>query len=128
MTESALLSELSAAPKLTQQLCELGVRTALDDFGTQFSNLSQLQHLDVHQLKVDRSFTRGVPTVPKALALASTVITLGHSLGIPVVGEGVETEAQRATLKGLGCDLAQGFLFARPLPPREVEKLFLGGS
>ncbi|WP_084046215.1 putative bifunctional diguanylate cyclase/phosphodiesterase [Deinococcus hopiensis] len=128
VTESALLSELSAAPKLTQQLCELGVRTALDDFGTQFSNLSQLQHLDVHQLKVDRSFTRGVPTVPKALALASTVITLGHSLGIPVVGEGVETEAQRATLKGLGCDLAQGFLFARPLPPREVEKLFLGGS
>jgi diguanylate cyclase (GGDEF)-like protein len=125
VTESVLLSRPQETLQLTEKLSALGVRVALDDFGTGFSSLSQLQHLHVHQLKVDRSFVRELPECAKSQAVTDTIILLGHRLAVSVVGEGIETEAQCDTLRNMSCDIGQGFLFAQPMSPQDIEARYL---
>jgi diguanylate cyclase (GGDEF)-like protein len=125
VTESVMLTRPREALRLAETLTALGVQVSLDDFGTGYSSLSQLQHLSIRQLKVDRSFVQGLPDQARGLAVTETIILLGHRLDARVVGEGIETEAQCETLRGLACDIGQGFLFARPMSPQEVEGRYL---
>jgi len=101
----------------------LGVGFSLDDFGTGYSSLQHLQRLPLDQLKIDRSFVREVLTTPDDDAVARSVVALGHSLGLSVVAEGVETAEQRNRLAELGCDAFQGYYFGRPAPASELAPL-----
>ncbi|WP_240538481.1 bifunctional diguanylate cyclase/phosphodiesterase [Rhodoferax sp. PAMC 29310] len=115
LTESLLLGDIQDAILRMTELKTIGISFALDDFGTGYSSLSYLKLLPLTQLKIDQSFVRDVMTDPNDAAIARTVLTLGHSLGLTVVAEGVETEAQRAFLAQHGCRLFQGYLFGRPV-------------
>jgi EAL domain-containing protein (putative c-di-GMP-specific phosphodiesterase class I) len=99
-----------------QLLIDAGVQLSIDDFGTGHSSLERLRVLKVHELKVDRSFVDGMLTDASQRQIVRTVIDLAHGLGCQVVAEGVETEDQLSMLLGLGCEVAQGYLFARPMP------------
>jgi len=116
VTEGALVSAPEAASAALRRLRNRGVRVALDDFGTGYSSLAYLARLPVDLIKIDKSFVDGVEHDPVARAVIQAVLTLTGALGLAVVAEGVETQAQRAALLELGCHQAQGFLFARPQP------------
>jgi EAL domain len=98
----------------------LGVRIAVDDYGTGYSSLAYLQRLAVDELKLDKSFVLPVLEEQGAAAIVRTTIDLAHSLGLRLVAEGVETEAHLHELAGLGCDLAQGYHISRPLPAQDL--------
>jgi diguanylate cyclase (GGDEF)-like protein/PAS domain S-box-containing protein len=106
-----------------QRLHELGMRIAIDDFGTGFSSLAQLRDFPVDMIKVDRSFIQGVERDAKDLAITANVVALAHSLGLVAVAEGIESEGQLESVRAIGCDIAQGYLFARPLPGPEMTRL-----
>jgi EAL domain-containing protein (putative c-di-GMP-specific phosphodiesterase class I) len=108
---------------MLQQIHDLGVRTALDDFGTGHSSLVRLKEFPLSTLKIDGSFVQNVTTDEDAGSIVSGVIALGHALGLTVVAEGVEHERQLSLLRHLGCDLAQGYLFARPLTGEDATTL-----
>ena len=108
------------------RLRALGIRISLDDFGSGHSSLSYLKRLPADILKIDKSFTKGLGVEVEDTAIVQTVVDLAHILGMEVVGEGVEIEAQETLLREMGCDFAQGYLFAKPLPPGEVAG-FLSG-
>jgi EAL domain-containing protein (putative c-di-GMP-specific phosphodiesterase class I) len=103
----------------------MGVVLAIDDFGTGYSSLSYLKHLPIHRLKIDRSFVKDIDTDSGDAAICQATIVLGHNLGLDLVAEGVETEAQRACLTQLGCDLFQGFFYSKPLPAEQVAAFVL---
>ncbi len=115
ITESVLLDNPSA-PGLLEEIAALGVRLAIDDFGTGYSSLSYLARFPFHCLKIDRQFVDRMLVDPRVGAIVEATVKLGHSLGVEIVAEGVETEAQRARLIEVGCGLGQGYLFARPQP------------
>jgi diguanylate cyclase (GGDEF)-like protein len=115
ITESVLMDQTDAGIRALRELRGLGVRLVLDDFGTGYSSLSYLKHLPLDTIKVDRSFVAGIEGAADR-SIVDAVIALAHGLGIGVVAEGIETEAQAARLLELGCDLGQGYLFSRPLP------------
>ncbi|MGH8029707.1 MAG: putative bifunctional diguanylate cyclase/phosphodiesterase, partial [Arenimonas sp.] len=117
LTETAVLSDESQASALLTRVRGTGVKVWLDDFGTGFSGLSHLRRVPVDGVKIDRSFVADVLRDPDDLALTSAIIAMAHSLGITVVAEGIETEAQRLFLTRLGVTLGQGFLYAPGLPP-----------
>jgi EAL domain-containing protein (putative c-di-GMP-specific phosphodiesterase class I) len=117
ITESMVLRDHQAVAAKLQALRGLGVGVALDDFGTGYSSLSHLQHLPVDQIKIDRSFVGGQDHVVEA------VLQLGRTLRLQTVAEGVETQQQAERLRALGCELAQGYHFARPLEPAAVSAL-----
>ena len=119
MTESILMEREDDAIAMLNQLRADGVHLAIDDFGTGYSSLSALRRLPVDLLKIDRSFVASLPADEDAGTIAWAVVRLGHTLGLPVLAEGVETEAQRDVLATWGCDQAQGWLFGRPLSPAE---------
>lgn len=121
ITESVLVDEAGALDTI-RALKELGVRLVLDDFGTGFSALGYLQRFPFDQLKIDRSFVQNLED-PATLAIVSSVISIADALGLSVVAEGIETEAQLAMVRGLGCNFAQGFYFAKPLPADEARAL-----
>jgi diguanylate cyclase (GGDEF)-like protein/PAS domain S-box-containing protein len=126
ITESVIVEEGSAAERAQAELQILhdrGVRVAIDDFGTGFSALGQLRRFPVDVLKVDRSFITGVHEEPKDAAITAGLINLAHALGLLAIAEGVETVEQLASIRELGCDLAQGFLLARPMEPARVREL-----
>ena len=100
-----------------------GIGFSLDDFGTGFSSLTYLRRLPLERLKIDQSFVRNMLTSPQDAAIAQAVITLGHSLKLEVIAEGVETQAQRQQLARMGCEMYQGYLFSRPVPLAEFETL-----
>jgi EAL domain-containing protein (putative c-di-GMP-specific phosphodiesterase class I) len=116
LTESVLLENAEAIIDKMFDLKALGVSFSLDDFGTGYSSLSYLKRLPLDQLKIDQSFVRDVLTDQNDAAIARTVVSLGQSLGLAVIAEGVETEAQRQFLADHGCNSYQGYLFSRPLP------------
>lgn len=124
-TERVMFGPIEETIAKMNILKDRGVSFALDDFGIGFSSLTSLKNLPLSQLKIDRSFVRDVFTNPADALIVSAVIALGHSLGLSVVAEGVETEQQRHFLGKLGCRIYQGFLFGEPHP---VENLVLNNS
>jgi diguanylate cyclase (GGDEF)-like protein/PAS domain S-box-containing protein len=120
ITESAAMSDVAATSTTLAALRALGVRVAIDDFGTGYSSLSYLQRLPVDALKIDRDFVRALDTDPASLTICRSVTLLAHALGLHVTAEGIETAAQAAQLRELGCDQAQGYFFARPVPAAEL--------
>ena len=124
VTETALVTDPDAVAERLSELRALGTRLALDDFGTGYSSLSYLRQFDVDVLKIDRSFVTLLDGTTDA-AIVHGLVQLGRTLGLEVVAEGVETEAQRDRLREERCDLAQGWLFAKPLEADEAELLLL---
>jgi diguanylate cyclase (GGDEF)-like protein/PAS domain S-box-containing protein len=123
ITESMLLTDVEDIILKMTALKAQGISFSLDDFGTGYSSLSYLKRLPLDQLKIDRSFVRDVLTDPNDAAIVRTILALGHSLGLSVIAEGVETETQCAFLAGLECHAYQGFLFSRPVRLEEFELL-----
>jgi diguanylate cyclase (GGDEF)-like protein/PAS domain S-box-containing protein len=117
ITENVLVGELGDAHRAIESLAKLGVRIALDDFGTGYSTLAHLRHLQTDILKIDRSFVSQLGGESRDREIIAAVAGMAHALGMTVIAEGVETQAQRDELTALGCDAAQGYLFARPLAP-----------
>jgi len=121
ITESLIMQDIeSNIPKL-QKIRNLGSLIAIDDFGAGYSSLSYLAKLPVDILKIDRAFVAGVDKSPDNVTLVTSIISLAHSLGLEVVAEGVETEAQLKVLQLLNCDEIQGYVVSRPLPENEFE-------
>ena len=123
ITQTAMLADEQASAATLGRLHALGVRTALDDFGTGYSSLIQLKHLRLDTLKVGRGFVRGLPDDARDRAIVASVVTLGTALGLEVIAEGVETEAQCDLLRGLGCRVGQGNLWSGPVPPADLAAL-----
>ena len=121
LTETLLVENIDDIIQKMNALKEIGVGFSLDDFGTGFSSLSYLKRLPLDQLKIDRSFVRDILVDPNDAAIARTIIALAETLGLEVIAEGVETEAQRDFLSSQGCHAYQGYLFSRPLPLNEFE-------
>ncbi|MBM7062471.1 EAL domain-containing protein [Pseudomonas sp. UL073] len=119
VTESAVMFDPDAALDMMQRLRKLGVRLAIDDFGTGYSSLTRLKNMPVNKLKIDQSFVAGMPQDHDDVAIARSIITLCHSLGLKVLAEGIEQPEQQELLGLLGCDMGQGYLFGRPLPASE---------
>ena len=115
ITESTLMLEPEQAMKTINRLRESGIAFALDDFGTGYSSLAYLKNLQVESIKIDQSFVRDMVTDARDESIVKAAIELGHSFGLDVVAEGVETAGARDLLENLGCDYAQGFLFAKPM-------------
>ncbi|CAA9442421.1 MAG: diguanylate cyclase/phosphodiesterase (GGDEF & EAL domains) with PAS/PAC sensor(s) [uncultured Rubrobacteraceae bacterium] len=120
ITESVVMDDAPSTLAKLQKLKDLGVNLTIDDFGTGYSSLSYLRRFPVDFLKIDRSMIQGLGEDPKNEAIVSAVVNLAHALGERVVAEGVETEKQLACLREIGCDFAQGYYFARPLPSEEA--------
>ena len=115
ITESMAMEEPDMLIKMLGQIKQTGVSIAIDDFGTGFSSLSYLQRLQIDRLKIDRAFVTEITGSARGSSIAEMVIQLGRNLGLSVIAEGVEDERQAQILQALGCPLAQGFLFARPM-------------
>jgi diguanylate cyclase (GGDEF)-like protein len=126
ITESVLMEDVERSANVLRSLKEIGVALAIDDFGTGYSSLSYLERFPVDALKIDRSFVARLGTDPADSAIVSAVMALGHALGLAVIAEGVETTEQLRILADLGCDAAQGYLFARPIPPSELPAFVAG--
>jgi EAL domain-containing protein (putative c-di-GMP-specific phosphodiesterase class I) len=123
ITESALVEDAAATLGTLTRLKELGVRLALDDFGTGYSSLTYVRRFPIDELKIDRSFIDGIVASSEDEAIVTAVLSMGRALGVHVVAEGVETEEQATRLRSLGCVLAQGYLFSRPITPEAVLEL-----
>ncbi|MDN3638238.1 EAL domain-containing protein [Simiduia curdlanivorans] len=121
ITESALMENVIAAQKILGDLKQLGVFLAMDDFGTGYSSLSYLHRFPLDVLKVDRCFIDEVDVKNENRAIVTTIVTLADALGMTSVAEGIETQAQLAVITELGCDLGQGYLFARPMNHQDAE-------
>ncbi|MDB5936223.1 MAG: hypothetical protein JWQ01_3567, partial [Massilia sp.] len=116
ITESMAMEEPDLLIQMLAEVKRTGVSIAIDDFGTGFSSLSYLQRLQIDRLKIDRAFVTEITGSARGSSIAEMVIQLGRNLGLSVVAEGVEDERQAQILQALGCPMAQGFLFARPMP------------
>jgi EAL domain-containing protein (putative c-di-GMP-specific phosphodiesterase class I) len=120
ITESVVMEQTHATIATLGELKKLGLHLAIDDFGTGYSSLGYLQRFRLDYLKVDRSFVEGLGHDREQTAIVDAIVKMAQALGLRVIAEGVETEAQVETLRALGCDMVQGFLFARPQPPEEA--------
>jgi len=127
LTESAVMQSPDETTGILQQLKLLGLSLAVDDFGTGYSSLSHLGRFPFDTLKIDRSFVSDITTAPDQATIAMTIIAMADSLRLKVIAEGVETEAQAVYLRDKGCNELQGYLFSRPLPATELEKLLREG-
>jgi predicted signal transduction protein with EAL and GGDEF domain len=116
ITESTMMTDPARVLSVLQPLHDLGVRISVDDFGTGYSSLAYLRRMPVDEIKIDRSFVSALTVNETDEAIARSVVSLGHSLGVTVTGEGVENAETRAALEAMGCDLLQGFAIAPPLP------------
>jgi diguanylate cyclase (GGDEF)-like protein len=115
ITESGIMEDPASVIVLLHSLRETGIQLSIDDFGTGHSSLAYLQRLPVNELKVDRSFVIDIDQHPATQKLVKTIIEMGHGLGLSVIAEGIETQAERDTLVGLGCDAMQGYFASKPL-------------
>src|SRR6201999_3160558 len=126
LTESVLVDNVQDIIQKMGALKARGVVFSLDDFGIGYSSLSYLKRLPLDQLKIDRSFVRDVLVDPNDAVIAKTIVALARSLGLGVIAEGVETEAQRDFLAAAGCYAYQGYYFSRPLSVEKFEAMFSG--
>ncbi|MDX9707805.1 MAG: EAL domain-containing protein, partial [Azospira sp.] len=116
LTESIVMADAEATVQTLRRLSVMGVQLAIDDFGTGYSSLSYLKRFPIDKLKIDRSFVRDIVSDADDWAIASTVISMGQSLRLQVIAEGVETAEQLEMLRNQGCHAVQGFHFSKPLP------------
>jgi diguanylate cyclase (GGDEF)-like protein/PAS domain S-box-containing protein len=131
VTETAVVEDGLAGDRARSELKKLhglGVRIAIDDFGTGFSSLGQLRHFPIDMIKVDGSFVQGTVDDPKDAAITAHLVNLAHALGLVAVAEGIESEGQLDSLQDFGCDLGQGYLFARPMPADQIRELLASAS
>jgi diguanylate cyclase (GGDEF)-like protein/PAS domain S-box-containing protein len=128
ITEGVLLKATANCHERLHHLRQAGMQVAIDDFGTGYSSLAYLKRFEIDYLKLDKSFVSNLETDASDLALSEAIVVMAHKLGIRVIAEGVESEAQRAILKKIGCDYAQGYLFAKPMPADEFELLLQNES
>ncbi|MBU3899434.1 MAG: EAL domain-containing protein [Gammaproteobacteria bacterium] len=128
ITESVAMKNPEQAREQLGALVALGCRVALDDFGTGYSSLAYLKALPIHKLKIDKSFMDGIPLDASDMAISKTIIAMAHSLGMALVAEGVETDAQLAFLRQYGCEAYQGWLFAKAMPAPELTQLMRAGA
>jgi EAL domain-containing protein (putative c-di-GMP-specific phosphodiesterase class I) len=125
VTESVLVDKSDVARRQMQALRSVGVRFSIDDFGAGHFSFSYLHQLDVDAIKLDRSFVHSIESDPSARKLVRAIIGMTESMGIRVIAEGVETETQRSLLLAAGCELMQGYYFARPQAAHRIESLLL---
>lgn len=123
ITESLLMSDKDDSKRILEELKAMGFQIYLDDFGTGYSSLSYLKKFPIDALKIDRSFVMDIPDNTDDMAISSAIVAMSHALRLDVVAEGIETMAQYNFLRGLGCEEAQGYLFSKPVPADEFEKL-----
>ncbi|MDE2210525.1 MAG: EAL domain-containing protein [Betaproteobacteria bacterium] len=126
LTESAIMENAEEGVAMLATLKELGVTLSIDDFGTGYSSMSYIKRFAIDCLKLDRSFVRGVPGNEDDVAIVLAILQLGHSLGLRLTAEGVETEEQLDFLRTRGCDEYQGYLYSRPLPADRMGALLAG--
>ena len=122
ITESTLMHDFERVTAIMDRIHRLGVALSLDDFGTGYSSLSYLKRFPIDTLKIDRSFTTGIPDDPSDCAIAGTIVSMAQQLGLRVIAEGVETLEQLAFLRESGCDEVQGYLYSKPLPAADFER------
>jgi EAL domain-containing protein (putative c-di-GMP-specific phosphodiesterase class I) len=115
VTEGVLIDDIEASIKMMKMLAAHGIQFSIDDFGTGYSSLAYISRLPLHEIKIDRSFVKNVPYQAEANSLIQTIILMSKNLGLKVVAEGVETQQQADFLFSCGCDLLQGYLFAKPM-------------
>jgi EAL domain-containing protein (putative c-di-GMP-specific phosphodiesterase class I) len=123
ITESFAVDDADGTRGMLEELRRLGVRIYLDDFGTGYSSLGYLHRLPLDAIKIDRSFVMRMEEGPTHMQLVRTVRDLARNIGVAAVAEGVETAAQLTTLRALGCESAQGYLFSKPVPAYEIDQL-----
>ena len=123
ITESVILENLQDTIDKMQRLRQLGIRLSIDDFGTGYSSLAYLKSLPVNEVKLDRSFINRLADDERDQALVSCIVNLAKVLGFQVIAEGVETDEQLCMLQKLECDLFQGYLRSKPIPPNEFTRL-----
>ena len=123
VTEDTIVHDAARAAAILERIDALGIDISIDDFGTGYSSLAYLQRLPVREVKVDRSFVTNMSTDHHNTAIVRSTVTLAHDLGMRVVAEGIETEPTHQMLDAMGCDLAQGFLFGRPIPAAAIAEL-----
>jgi diguanylate cyclase (GGDEF)-like protein len=126
ITESTAMKDVERTVSVLRELSAMGVQIAIDDFGTGYSSLNYLKRFPIHTLKIDRFFVRDIITSPEDAAIVTAIIVLGQNLNLKVIAEGVETEEQMIFLRERRCEEMQGYLFSRPVPAGEFEKLLPG--
>lgn len=125
ITESTAMSAINKTIFILHKLKDLGVQISIDDFGTGYSSLSYLQKMPINNLKIDRAFIKNLHHSTKDKAFVQAIVTMAHTLGMKIIAEGVELEEQFTFLEEINCEIAQGFLFSKPLPKEQFEKLLL---
>lgn len=128
ITESSAMEHAGETVSMLTQLNQMGLSLAIDDFGTGYSSLAYLKKFPIQKLKIDRSFIHDIHTDQNDASIAKSIIGLAHNMALNVVAEGVENEAQATWLRKRGCDQAQGFLYAQPIPADKLERFFISGT
>ncbi|MEW6332425.1 MAG: EAL domain-containing protein [Pseudomonadota bacterium] len=128
ITEGLIMQQAETSVNTLRELKAMGIRISIDDFGTGYSSLSYLKRFPIDVLKIDQSFVRDIPKDEDDAAIASTIITMAHSLGLKVVAEGVETPEQLNFMRGHYCDAMQGYYLSKPVPPEQFELLLKNGT
>jgi diguanylate cyclase (GGDEF)-like protein len=123
LTENALVDDIASAKHVISTLKAQGIKVALDDFGTGYSSLWYLSELPFDKIKIDRSFIKTLHERPESAKIVSAIIGLGKSLGVPTIAEGVESERDAEVLRSLGCTIAQGFLYSKPVPAADLSEV-----
>jgi EAL domain-containing protein (putative c-di-GMP-specific phosphodiesterase class I) len=126
ITESGFIEDPTRALQMLDAVAALGVSLSIDDFGTGYSSLSHLARMPVHEVKIDRSFVQGLESDLEFVPVVRSAIDMGHGLGLKVVAEGIENEVAAQRLRDMGCDIAQGFLYAKPMPLEALEQWLEG--
>jgi EAL domain-containing protein (putative c-di-GMP-specific phosphodiesterase class I) len=123
VTESAMMKDAHGAARTLEQLHGMRLSISIDDFGTGYSSLGYLKRFPISHVKIDRSFVSGLPADADDVGIVRAIVALARTLELRTIAEGVETAEQRGFLRDCGCDEAQGYLFGKPLPPRELERI-----
>jgi EAL domain-containing protein (putative c-di-GMP-specific phosphodiesterase class I) len=122
ITESIIMSDVQTSSKILWQMKDMGIQLAIDDFGTGYSSLSYLQRFPIDYIKIDRSFIWAMEESSQNLELIKAIVAMGHNLEHKLIAEGIESRSQLQLLQDIGCDMGQGFYFAKPMPAPEVSK------